>query len=150
MSKMSGRDFEIMRMMMVDAARRGDLDQATGFAWAHRIYPMFGSTTVAEAFKADFENGTDEIGKVLKAIDEIAEANDNKVGFYSLETAMDVGHGRGEMTRGQLMHIARYIFLDGRFNKQVWASMVRNGAGPVESQGVANDFDVKWDLPLQY
>lgn len=147
---MGGRDFEIARLLMVRAARDKEIDEATGFAWAHRIYPMLAASPVAEAFKADFETSTDEVDAVLKAIDKIADANDQKVGFYDLSDALNVGHGRGEMTRGQLINICRYIFLDRRFNAEVWESLVEVGSGPVESQGVANPFDSKWDLPLQY
>ncbi len=150
LSKMSGKDFEIARLLMVRAARDGEIDQATGFAWAHRIYPMFGASPVAEAFKPDFETSTDDVEIVLKAIDKIAEAKDQEVGFYELADALNVGHGRGEMTRGQLINICRYIFLDRRFSSRVWETLVQVGAGPVESQGIANEFDAKWDIPLQY
>ena len=147
-AKLTSKEFEITRLLMVRSARSGEIGKATGFAWANRVYPLFTDGPLIEAFRSDFATSADQVGQVLKTLDEKSEQQNGKVAFYSLETALDVGHG-GSMTRGQLIDCCRYIYLDGRFSKKVWDSLTVNGSGPVESQSLASpDIRDEWDFPV--
>lgn len=135
------KEFEIARLTMIRAARSGEIDQARGFAWAHRIHP-FHSTPLEEAFEDDFHIGLANREEVMGIIDRGWRSN-KLVTFYEIEGFGGTGVNLGRM---DIVAILRLAFLDSRFDEAVWRALVEPGSGPLESQGLADQFSVDDDL----
>ena len=132
------KEFEIARLNMVSLARDEEIDRVRGYAWAHRIYP-FNPYALEEVFADDFTIGRTKVNNIMKMIDE-GWRNKQPVSFYDLESAF--GHG----DRMEIYYVCRLAFLDGRFDDTIWKALTVNGSGPVETQGMTEDFDVDHDL----
>jgi antitoxin MazE len=135
------KEFEVARLQMVRAARAGEISNVRGYAWAHRIYP-FNPYDVEEAFESDFHIGREASDEVLKAIDD-GWRKKKFVSFYDLEGSRDRADG---LDRMDIYHICRLAFLDGRFDDSVWKALTVAGSGPIESQGLAKEFEMEHDI----
>jgi hypothetical protein len=66
------------------------------------------------------------------------------VQFYHVEDHADVRESR--MGRMDIYHVCRLAFLEDRFDKEVWKALTVPGSGPIETQGMLDDFNPKDDL----
>ncbi|MDI4231492.1 hypothetical protein OZ411_01520 [Bradyrhizobium sp. Arg237L] len=135
------KEFELARLAIVRAVMAGDIDEARGFAWAHRIYPLR-STPLEEAFADDFHVSREKVDEVLRLVDS-GWRKKNLVTFYDLEGVGSEGVG---LARMDLVAVLRTAYLDRRFHDDVWRKLVEPGSGPVESQGLADKFSVEDDI----
>lgn len=65
--------------------------------------------------------------------------------FYALEDELEVQYKPG-WTRGDLLRICRYLYLDNRFDHQFWEKLVTNGECPIEAHGIMSIFDRTDDI----
>jgi hypothetical protein len=140
---MMSKEFEIARLLAVQECRITE-NNSLGFAWSSRIYPFFHDSPLQEAFIEDFDIGRESITAVLDYL-EANENNPDKLGFYAIEDHFG-GKNQG-LERSKLRMICRYIFLCDRYT-HVWEHVVRNGVGPVESQGIAGKFNQAWEVTV--
>jgi hypothetical protein len=135
------KEFELARLHMIRAAQAGEIDQVRGYAWAHRIYPL-NPDALEEAFKDDFTVGRDEREEVLLAMEE-GWRKKKPVSFYDLEGFRDRQEG---LDRMEIYHVCRLAFLDGRFHETVWEALTVPGSGPIETQGMTDEFNMQDDI----
>jgi hypothetical protein len=132
------KEFELARLHMVNAGRAEEIDRSRAYAWAHRIYPL-DPRDLEDTFVADFKIGPNRSGAIMTMID-VGWRNKKPVSFYDLESA--IGGDRME-----IYHVCRLAFLDRRFDDNVWKALTVPGSGPIETQGMTEDFDEESDLP---
>jgi hypothetical protein len=118
------------------------ISTARGYAWAHRIYP-FSVREIEEKFEDDFNIGRDAADDVLQKI-EAGWRSNKPVTFYDLEGIG--GQGSGGLHRMEIYYVCRLAFLDGRFDDTVWAALTKPGSGPIETQGMTEEFRMEDDI----
>jgi hypothetical protein len=137
------KEFEIARLSMVRATREEAIEPARGFAWSRRIYPL-NPTPLEEAFADDFRVNRKQVDAVLRGIDEGWRARKPRT-FYELEDAFGNQHSAG-IDRMDLVFLCRMTFLDRRFDEDLWKALTVAGSGPIESQSLADPFDMEDDI----
>jgi hypothetical protein len=45
-----------------------------------------------------------------------------------------------------IYYVCRLAFLDGRFDDTVWAALTEPGSGPIEAQGMTQEFRLEDDI----
>lgn len=139
---MSKKEFELARIMMVNAAREGHVEHHRGFAWASRICPN-NPTPLEQAFGDDFDVDQAKVEAVLKVID-VGFLNRKPVTFYSLEAP--IGQSKLGVSRYHLIAICRMAFLNGLFDEDTWRGLQSDS--PSELGGFRRKFDPQDDLAL--
>lgn len=139
---MVSKEFELARIQMVRAALAEEIDIARGYAWAHRIYP-FNPCDLEKAFEDDFRVGRDASDAVLRIIDE-GWHQKKLISFYDLESNGEIRPHR--LDRMDIYHVCRLAFLDDRFDDDVWKALTVAGSGPIETQGMLDEFEAERDL----
>lgn len=144
------KEFEIARLLVVAAARRDECDRGLGFAWSSRIYPFFHEYRSTEAFAEEFIVSREQVKAIIEHIDKQWLAKESFT-FYELEQKFgDRWSGNGKIDRGKLIDVCRYAFLSRRFDQSLWQALTVEGSGPVESQGLADEFDPIDDLRVEF
>lgn len=139
------KEFEIARLLMLQAARSKQISESQGFAWAQRMWPLRISP-IEQAFQADFDITDRQVEATSSEIDK-AWRSGTPIDYYTLEQR----HGPSTVTgldRMQVVAICRMFFLDGRFDQTVWHALTVPGSGPIESQGLADPFKPNDDLHI--
>jgi hypothetical protein len=134
------KEFELARLHMVRAAKHDEIDHVRGYAWAHRIYP-FNPSNLEQAFKDDFTIRSETTEEILRAIDD-GWTQKKLITFYNLEDLRD----EHRLDRMDIYHVCRLAFLDRRFDDSIWKALTVAGSGPIESQGLADPFDMERDI----
>lgn len=127
---------------MVRAARAGEIGEARGYAWAKRIFPLQ-CYELEEKFESDFRITRDHVDSVLRAIDD-GWRKKKLISFYDLEGPF--GERASGLDRMDLVAVCRLAFLDRRFDDEVWKALTVAGSGPIESQGLADPFNLNDDI----
>jgi hypothetical protein len=137
------KEFEIARLIIVQAGFAGKIESARAFAWSHRIHPI-SPAALEDEFKLDFKITDSQVDAVMQEIDAGWRLK-KPVTFYNLETKL--GHGTAtSLGRMDLIGICRVAFLDNRFDDAVWKALTVSGSGPIESQGMCKPFNPEDDL----
>ncbi|WP_163098663.1 hypothetical protein GL267_008725 [Acidithiobacillus ferrianus] len=146
--------FEIMRFNVLSAARSKDqscmLNNATVFAWAKRIFPLYHNEDSFHVPFASLFRVSEEM------IDDLSETLDkNKMTFYQLEDYFDVrgiaGHSDAKTSgwdRPKLIYSCRYLKLCGLYDDELWNTLMKPMEHPSESTSVMKPFDRENDLCL--
>ncbi|HGS5690458.1 hypothetical protein QGM67_19705 [Vibrio cholerae] len=111
------------------------------YAWIHGIYPVFhdGDRSVPdrphENFAEHFVVSKNFTMEVIKHLDDLW-LQGNSPTFYELEDRFG-----GKNNRCELLNICRYAYLDGRFDKQLWDTLLTKMKHPSEASFLTTEFN---------
>ena len=131
------KEFEIARILLINAARKADIARERGAAWAQRVYPL-NPDRADEVFKDDFEVGESEVALVLREINAGSRAGE-PISYRTLES-------RVNLDRPHLVAVCRCAHLEGRFDHEVWEALMKDA--PLEARSITADFDADHDLNI--
>ena len=126
------KEFEIARILLINAARAADIPQERGVAWAKRVYPLI-PDQADEAFKDDFDVEESEVARVLQEIDAGAQSG-QLITYRTLESRVGINI------------ICRCAFLEQRFDPPVWQALMADA--PLEARSITEPFDPDKDMTL--
>lgn len=131
------KEFEIARLLVLQAHRNGQIEDARAFAWANRICP-FNPDQLEEPFLVDFEYGPNETDEVLQAVVRLSDPDNNKYPtFNDIESATGI-------PRIALRDICRLAFFSGQIEGPGWQALT--AAGPMETRGMDRPLDPDTDI----
>ncbi|PXW53756.1 hypothetical protein DFO55_11123 [Grimontella sp. AG753] len=130
----------------------GEFGDAYLYAWESGVYPLMSDTDGSvirnphELYAPYFTKPREKVEFLLKHLSE-AWRKKSGLTFYDLEDELGVrGYASHGWDRGDLIHICRYLYLDGCFDENFWNTFTENGKCPSEALSLASDFDRELDI----
>ncbi|EPC4015863.1 hypothetical protein ACRZOS_000164 [Enterobacter kobei] len=122
------------------------------FAWDRGVYPYYDDTDGSvdrkphEYYKNCFRIKESEVEFIIKRFNKAYDEN-KKLTFYGLEDELHVNsHTTSGWTRGKLLRICRYLFLEEAYDESFWDNLTENGSCPAEAHGIRRTFDRDFDI----
>lgn len=121
-------------------------------AWESGVYPLMGDTDGSVPRKAHepyakfFTTSKDKVEFLLKRLDDAWRKKEGLT-FYDLEDELGVrSFSSGGWDRCDLINICRYLYLDGCFDKNFWATLIENGKCPSEALSLTSELEREFDI----
>ncbi|TKB46507.1 hypothetical protein FCL40_17685 [Ferrimonas sediminicola] len=124
------------------------------YAWYTNVYPFFQDgdgitpSMPQEHYSEQFMVSRDKVDDLSKYLDQ-CWLDRNVPTFYELERKYEVNRGCSDWKRMDLVHICRYMKLDGSFDDEFWAALLTPGQHPSEAASIIRKFDRKHDIYFQ-
>ncbi|TNL06676.1 hypothetical protein CYD30_19770 [Kosakonia cowanii] len=122
------------------------------YAWDRGVYPSISDTDGSvnrkphELYPECFSISREEVRFLIKRFN-TAWDNGEKLSFYKLEDELHVkSHSTSGWTRGKLLRISRYLFLEECYDSSFWSALTKNGECPIEAHGIQSKFDRDSDI----
>lgn len=122
------------------------------YAWESGVYPFMSDTDGSvprrphEPYAEFFTTSKEKVRFLLKRLDD-AWIKKEVLTFYDLEDELGVrSFNSNGWDRCDLLHICRYLYLDGCFDKKFWATLIENGKCPSEALSLTSDFDREFEI----
>lgn len=137
----SSKEFELMRIQVVSACRRNEIDIQTGLAWAGRVYPLFSASEMHKSFKHDFQVTEEYVKKIRNLMIQPEFVLD-----WSPPTIKQMFDEVREMVALKEFYITlRYLYYCGEI-PDAYMDVIRNANDGISR--VITPFDIKVDLAL--
>ena len=142
MQNISDPLFQIMRFNILNSVK-GDFDNSIFstsyiYAWESSIYPLFNDgASWHKPFGAQFAVSEAEVDELSRILDKSWDKKE-KITFYELENRLGV---KGNISsngweRWKLIRACRYMYLEELFDKEFWATLIKNGDCPTEALSI--------------
>ncbi|ROP56172.1 hypothetical protein EDF81_3722 [Enterobacter sp. BIGb0383] len=125
----------------------GEFGDAYLYAWESGVYPVMSDTDGSvprrphELYADFFVTSQYKVSFLLKRLDDAWHKKEDLT-FYGLEDELGVRSFSSDgWDRSDLIHICRYLYLDGCFDKNFWDTLLENGKCPSEALSLASDLD---------
>lgn len=122
------------------------------YAWESGVYPLMSDTDGSvprrphEPYSRFFTISKEKVEFLLKRLSKAWRENAGLT-FYDLEDELGVrSFSDGGWDRCDLIHICRYFYLDGCFDKIFWEILVENGKCPSEALSLTSELDRDFDI----
>ncbi len=129
-----------------------EFSDAYVFAWESGVYPLFedGDGSLRnkphEIYEEFFTVRRSSVQKIMNRLGD-AMGNKEQLTFYALESELGISSvSSGEIDRSDLIDICRYFYLNRRFNKELWSSLLEAGQHPGEAGYITGDLNRESDL----
>lgn len=130
----------------------GEFSDGYLYAWGRGVYPLFDDTDGSvdkkphELYKESFRVSESEVEYIIKRFNK-AYDDKEKLTFYGLEDELHVySHTTSGWTRGKLLRISRYLFLEEVYDESFWNNLTENGSCPAEAHSICRIFDRDSDI----
>lgn len=130
----------------------GEFTDSYLYAWERGVYPFFNGTDGSvdkkphELHQDLFRISEGEVEFIIKRFNKAYDDNE-KLTFYGLEDELHVySHSTSGWTRGKLLRISRYLFLEEEYDKSFWNKLTENGSCPAEAHSIRREFIRESDI----
>lgn len=130
----------------------GEFPDSYLYAWERGVYPFFDGTDGSvdkkphEFYKDSFSISESEVEFIIKRFNKAYDEKE-KLSFYKLEDELHISsRTKSGWTRGKLLRICRYIFLEEEYDTLFWSNLIENGSCPAEAHGIRRKFDRDSDI----
>ncbi|BCZ43662.1 TPA: hypothetical protein K8N54_004046 [Serratia marcescens] len=124
-----------------------EFDDAYLYAWESGVYPLMSDTDGSvprkphEPYAEFFTSSKAKVEFLLKRLDDAWRKKEGLT-FYGLEDELGVrSYSSKGWDRSDLIHICRYLYLDGCYDKEFWDTLVENGKCPAEALSLNSEYD---------
>ena len=139
--------FNVLCAALTEGPSKG-LSDAYIYAWQSSVYPLFHEGARLHApFSDQFAVPSEKVDELSKFLDDRWLKKETP-SFYQVESYYDVRMGYGFWDRMKLIHVCRYMFLDGAFDEEFWAALLRGSDHPTEAKSITRKFERPRDIYL--
>lgn len=122
------------------------------YAWESGVHPIMSDTDGSvprrphEPYAKYFTTSKEKVEFLLTRLDDAWRKKDGLT-FYDLEDELGARSFSSKgWDRCDLLHICRYLYLDGCFDDEFWSSFIENGKCPSEALSLTSNFDRQSDI----
>lgn len=122
------------------------------YAWDSGVYPLMSDTDGSvprrphEPYAKFFTTSKNKVEFLLKRLDD-AWLKKEELTFYDLEDELGVrSFSSVGWDRSDLIHVCRYLYLDGCFDNKFWETLIENGKCPSEALSLTSELERDSDI----
>lgn len=129
----------------------GEFSDAYLYAWARGVYPLFEDSDGSipqrphEHYGEYFRTSAEKVEELTDYLFDCRDRNEIPT-FYELEDRFRVSIPSSGWTRGDLLKICRYMYLNTELNKSFWNHILTPLKHPSEAGGIIGRFNREQDI----